>query len=110
MSIKQISEFKSILIQNKLKVKKFLGLALWIQSFADFWVQGQYIEQVPGQPSWGSKGVGEQKTGDNVIEEAMSQAQKAAELSSFVPVALTLEVRIEGTTGKIEACKLRLRN
>ena len=73
-------------------------------SLADLWVQGQYVEQVPGQPSWGSKGVGEQKTGDNVIEEAISQAQKAAELSSFDHVALTLEVRIEGTTGKIEAC------
>ena len=73
-------------------------------SLADLWVQGQSIEQVPGQPSLGSEGVGEQKTGDNVIEEARSQAHKAAELSSFGHVALTLEVRIEGTTGKMEAC------
>ena len=73
-------------------------------SLADLWVQGQYVEQVPGQPSWGSKGVGEQKTGDNVIEGAMSQAQQAAEPSSFVHVALALEAKIEGATGKIDAC------
>ena len=34
----------------------------------------------------------------------MSQAQQAAELSSFVHVALALEAKIEGATGKIDAC------
>jgi hypothetical protein len=36
---------------------------------ADLWVQGQSTEQVPGQPSLGSEGVGKQKAGDNIIKQ-----------------------------------------
>jgi hypothetical protein len=40
----------------------------------------------------------------------MFQAQQAAELISFGQVVLTLESRIEGTTGTIDAGQLELRN
>jgi hypothetical protein len=48
---------------------------------------------------------------DNVIEHgAMFQPQQAAELGSFGHMALALESRIKGTTGKIDAGYLELRN
>jgi hypothetical protein len=40
----------------------------------------------------------------------MFQPQQAAELSSFGHLALSLESRIEGTTGTIDAGWLELRN
>ena len=68
-------------------------------------------EQVPGQPSLGSEGVGKQKTGDNVIEQgghvpvpASSRAQQ------LWYMALALESRIKGTTGKTDSSLLELRN
>ena len=61
------------------------------QSHADLLVQGQSIEQVPGQPSLGCEGVGEQKAGDNVIEQgAKFQPLEAAEHSSFGHLAQAL--------------------
>lgn len=38
------------------------------QSYTDLWVQGLSKEQVPGQPSLGNGGVGQQKADDNVIK------------------------------------------
>jgi hypothetical protein len=53
--------------------------------------------------------VGKQKAG-NRIRGSMLQPQRAAELGSFSHVALALESRREGTTGKIDAGQLELRN
>ena len=69
----------------------------------------QSTEQVPGQPSLGSEGVGKQKAGNNVIEQKTTfQPQEAAELGSFGHVALALESRIEGTTETTDAGELEL--
>ena len=48
--------------------------------------------------------------GDNVTNVAMFQPHQAAELTSFVYVALNLEARIEGTSMLIvDICSLRIR-
>ena len=74
------------------------------QNHADLWVQGQSTEQVPGQPSLGSEGVGKQKAGDDVIEQgSMYQLQQAAELAA-------LESVVEVVAGTIDAGWLQLRN
>jgi hypothetical protein len=69
------------------------------------WVKDQSTEQVLRQLSLGTKGVGKQKAGDNVIEwgrGGMFQPQEAGNLSSFSHVALALESRI-GVTGAVDA-------
>jgi hypothetical protein len=40
-----------------------------LRRWADLCIQGQSTEQDPEQSSLGSEGVGEQKAGDNVIEQ-----------------------------------------
>ena len=61
-------------------------------------------EQVLGQPSLDSEGIGKQKAGDNVIEKGpCSSPSKQQNSAASATVALALEWKIEGTTGTIEA-------
>ena len=74
--------------------------AFWRQSHADLRVHGQATEQVPGQPSLDSEGVGKQKGGNRIRWEGHVPAPTS---SSFGHVALALESRLERTTGTIDA-------
>ena len=51
----------------------------------------------------GSERVGKQKAGNRLGVRGMFQAQQAEEHSSFGYMAQTLESRIEGTTGTVDA-------
>jgi hypothetical protein len=46
------------------------------QSHADLLVQGQSREQVPGQPSLGSEGIGKQKVSNRIRSRACSNLRK----------------------------------
>ena len=66
--------------------------------------QGQSTEQVLGQPSLSSDGVGKEKAGDNVIEQGSHVPTPASSSTQQLqPCSSGFRVNIAGTAGTIDA-------